>query len=81
MTKKDGLTEEVAVAQDSAASNDGSEKEFALTLEEFCTRLSAGDKRVELIGAFAHTEAVAGRTKDTETAYAARYADFINKPV
>lgn len=76
MTKKDGSAEEVVVAEEV-----GSEKEYALTLEEFCTRLSVSDKRVELIGAFAHTEAVAGRSKDTETAYAARYSDFINKPV
>lgn len=54
--------------------------EFPLTLEEFCSRLSLTDKRVELIGAFAHVETAEGRVKDVESAYAARFADFINQP-
>lgn len=54
--------------------------EFPLTLDEFCSRLSVSDKRVELIGAFAHTETVAGRLKDTESAYAGRFGEFINQP-
>lgn len=52
-----------------------------LTLQEFCIRLSADDRRVELIGAFEATERRAGRQKDTAEAYAARYKAFINKPV
>lgn len=51
-----------------------------LTLAEFCTRLSSTDRRVELIGGFEHSERRAGRSKDTEEAYAARYADFLSQP-
>ncbi len=54
--------------------------EFPLTLDEFCSRLSVTDKRVELIGAFHFTEKVAGRNKDLESAYQARFTAFINQP-
>lgn len=54
--------------------------EFELSIDEFCTRLSAEDSRVELIGAFAATEKAAGRTQDTETAYRERFAQFVNQP-
>jgi hypothetical protein len=53
---------------------------FPLSLNEFCTRLSKTDRRVELIGAFQSSEKRAGRNKDTESAFAARYSDFINQP-
>lgn len=52
-----------------------------VTLDEFCTRLSKSDKRVELIGAFHHSEQSAGRIKDVESEYSSRFAAFINKPV
>ena len=65
-----------AKPQDSAAVA----KEFPLTLGEFCTRLSGTDRRVELIGAFEHAERVAGRAKDTESAYAARFVAFVSQP-
>lgn len=52
-----------------------------ITLEEFCTRLSQIDRRVEMIGAFHSVEKLAQRVKDTETAFAARYSAFINAPV
>lgn len=55
--------------------------EFQVTLEEFCTRISKTDRRVELIGAFHHVEKAAGRVKDAESAFAARFADFANQPV
>lgn len=51
-----------------------------LTLHEFCQRLSGNDKRVELISAFHYAETSAGTIKDVETAFASRFADFINKP-
>ena len=54
--------------------------EFALPLQEFCTRLSGADKRVELIGGFEHSERTAGRAKDTETAYLGRFVAFTNRP-
>lgn len=54
--------------------------EYPLALEEFCTRLSVTDKRVELIGAFAHAETRAGRIKALATEYAGHYRAFVNKP-
>lgn len=51
-----------------------------LSLTEFCIRLSAKDKRVELIGGFEHSERVAGRMSDTAEAYAGRYTAFLNQP-
>lgn len=55
--------------------------ELELTLDEYCLRLSKTDKRVELIGAFHFTEKAAGKTKDTESAFAQRLAAFATKPV
>jgi hypothetical protein len=51
------------------------------TLVEFCARLSKTDKRVELIGAFHHSEVAAGRVKDLESEFQSRFTAFINKPV
>ncbi len=56
------------------------QNEFPLTLDEFCSRLSITDRRVELIGAFHITEKAAGRTKDMASAYSARYTAFLNQP-
>lgn len=53
---------------------------FKLTIEEFCTRLSASDRRVELIGAFHATETKAGRRKDSEDNFRARFAAFLKTP-
>lgn len=53
---------------------------FELTLDEFCTRLSAQDKRVELIGAFHNVEKQAGKVKDTEAAFKKRFDDFAIQP-
>lgn len=52
----------------------------AMTLHEFCTRLSETEKRVELLGAFEAKERKAGRNKATAEVYAASFAAFINKP-
>lgn len=52
-----------------------------LTLQEFCTRLSSKDKRVEMIGAFHYSETFAGIVKDTEAAFSSRFAAFVTKPV
>jgi len=54
--------------------------EFPLPLEEFCARLSASDRRVELITAFARGEKALGFVKDTESAYRKRFAAFIKTP-
>lgn len=54
--------------------------EFPLPLAEFCARLSATDKRVELLSAFAHSETKAGRLKDVQSAYGRRFAAFVKQP-
>lgn len=54
--------------------------EFPLTIAEACSRISAGDKRVEMIGAFHASEKAAGRSKDLESAYRERFAAFCNAP-
>lgn len=51
-----------------------------ITLEEFCTRLSMVDKRVELIGAFESTEKASGTIKSQESAFKARFEAFATKP-
>jgi hypothetical protein len=55
--------------------------EQTVTLKEFCMRLSETVTRPELIGGFEATERAAGKQRDTEAAYRARYAAFINKPL
>jgi hypothetical protein len=55
--------------------------DFPLTLEEFCTRLSSTDSRVELIGAFFYVENKAGTVKDTHANFSARFTAFETKPV
>lgn len=52
-----------------------------ITLEEFCTRLSKSDKRVELIGGFHYTEVAAGSIKDAESEFQSRFTAFVTKPV
>jgi len=52
-----------------------------LTLTEFCTRLSARDRRVELIGGFHASQRAAERHKDTEAAYQAAFDAFATQPV
>lgn len=52
-----------------------------VTIEEFCTRLSLVDKRVELIAGFEYTERSAGRIKDVESEYQSRFTAFATKPV
>ena len=55
-------------------------EQIALSLEEFCKRLSTQDQRVELISGFEMTERIAGRLKDTEQEFATRFQAFINRP-
>jgi hypothetical protein len=54
---------------------------FDVTVTEFCTRQSAADSRVEMIGAFHATEQAAGRVKDSVAHFATRYAAFASQPV
>lgn len=55
-------------------------RDFQLTLDEFCARLSQSDRRVEAIGGFHHNERTHDRLKDTEDAYLARFAAFMALP-
>ncbi|MEX3764466.1 hypothetical protein [Paraburkholderia phenoliruptrix] len=52
-----------------------------VSLDEFCSRLSARDRRVELIAGFHHVEKAAKKFKDVESNYQARFSAFVNKPV
>lgn len=70
----------MAKATSSKTTTTGEQAEFPLTLSEFCTRLSSDDRRVELISAFAAIETKAGRVKDTETNFKARFVAFVNQP-
>lgn len=56
------------------------ERDFQLSLEEFCTSESRTDRRVELLGAFFAAEQKAGRVKDTPTAYRERLRAFATQP-
>lgn len=70
-----GISVTAAASVPAAAPTD-----FPVTLDEFCTRLSTADKRVELIGAFHSVEKAARRHRDTEANYQARFDAFINQP-
>ena len=56
-------------------------QEPRLTLSEFCTRLSEKVSRPELLGGFEFVERRAGRIKDVESAYQARFDAFVKTPV
>ena len=56
-------------------------QEPRLTLAEFCTRLSEKVSRPELLGGFEFVERRAGRVKDVESAYRARFDAFVKTPV
>lgn len=51
-----------------------------VTLDNFCLSLSTRDRRVELIGAFHHSQKLSGQTFDTPANYQERYDDFANQP-
>jgi hypothetical protein len=52
-----------------------------ISLTEFCQRLSETVSRPELIGGFEFVERRAGRLKDTEAEFRARFDAFINTSV
>ena len=56
------------------------ETEIALTLHDFCTRLSTTESRVELISGFESEERRKNRLKDTQSAFDGRFKAFINRP-
>lgn len=69
------------MAKANSVAQAASDEKVEVTLTEFCTALSANDKRVELIGGFNSVETKAGRLKDTEENFRARFTAFVNKPV
>lgn len=48
------------------------------SLDDFCCRLSLTERRYCLISAFHYRESVAKRYRDLPSAYAKRFADYIN---
>lgn len=52
----------------------------AITLNDFCIRLSEVEKRVELISGFNADERRNGRTKDSAEAFSARFSAFVSRP-
>jgi hypothetical protein len=52
---------------------------YPITLDEFCVLLSR-DHGPEAVAGFQATERAAGRLKDIEPAYRARFADFMTAP-
>jgi hypothetical protein len=71
----DNAPKAAAKAEAQAAANT-----FDLTVEEFCTNLSAADGRVEMIAAFCASERRAGRFKDSSGAFAGRFEAFVSAP-
>lgn len=51
-----------------------------VTLDEFGVGLSQRDNRHEMVNAFIYMERRAGKHKDTEAAYQARYVAFLDQP-
>lgn len=49
---------------------------FMITLEDYIRKLSLRDKRVELINGFYYTEKQAGKIKDYESNFEARFIAF-----
>lgn len=68
----------MATENDQAADAPAAE---ALTLDEFCVRLSTTDRRPELLAGFHFVETRAAHLKDTEAAYRARFNEYVNTPV
>ena len=53
---------------------------FAVSLDEFCRRLSAKKASPELISGFHHLQSVANNLRDSDAAYTARFAAFVKQP-
>lgn len=53
---------------------------FDLTLDEYCTRLSADKASPEIIGGFYHSQAVSGNTKASSAAFAQAFDAFKKQP-
>lgn len=76
MPKNDATDEPQAVATPQPSAPDA----FNLTLQEFCTRLSAEDGRVEMIAGFEYSEKKAGHFHDSADNFTVRYVAFQTQP-
>ena len=74
------MSKAIPAAPDASPQTDVSAP-IALSLHEFCLRMSSRITLPELIAAFEHTERAAGRLSDTDPAYAARFDAFAHLPV
>lgn len=52
-----------------------------VALREWCASTSQTDRRVEMLNAFHNIETRAGRVKAAPDVFAARYAEFANRPL
>lgn len=75
------MAEKQQVTKPETISDEVTDSVNEITLDEFCARLSVGDRRFELIAAFHFDERTNGKAKDFETAYRARFEAFATKPV
>lgn len=53
---------------------------FAVSLDEFCQRLSVKKVSSELIGGFYHSQSVVGNVKGSDANFTAAFAAFVNQP-
>ena len=53
---------------------------FDLTIDEYCTRLSADKASPEIIGGFHHSQVVAGNNKASSAAFAQAFDAFKKQP-
>lgn len=67
-------------SEDAVTQTDNVITDFPSSIDEFCIRLSATEKRVELVGAFNHSERVAGRVLALDSEWMARFDAFVHQP-
>lgn len=53
---------------------------FAISLDEFCQRLSVKKMSPEIISGFHHTQKITGNLQSSDSDYAAAFAAFLKQP-
>lgn len=82
MAAKDtATTTDLTISAAPAAESSVEADDYPLSLEEFCARLSAQDRRVEMIGGFYADERRAGQNMDREINFRERFAAFCGRSV
>ena len=69
------------MAKAQTTTTEAADAPVAISLDEFCIRLSRTEPRVELISGFHHTEELAGRVRDIAASYQDRFNKFMKKPM